>query len=116
MSEKFHFNPVTGKSSVCTATIRACTFGSADTHGNTREHAQAKYEAKMANSAPPVTLSKKEEKARAKELSRGIPNPEAAQKAIEIARSNAAGGHDSRPNRQRSRSDAKGASIRDQLK
>lgn len=115
MSEKFHFNPVTGKSGVCNATTRECAFGGAETHGNTREAAQAKYEAKMANSTTPVVLSKKEQKAKAKEKVRGIANPEAALQAQERARSNAAGVHLSTPNRQRSRKDSKGAAIREQL-
>lgn len=113
MSEKFHFNPVTGMSGVCTATIRECTFGGAETHGNTRESAQAKYEEKMANTSMPVILSKQPRKGK-KERYRGVANPEAALAAQERARSSAADSHDSRPNRQRSRKDAKGAAIRDQ--
>lgn len=113
MSVRFHFNPKTGKSGVCTATTRECAFGSADTHGNSREQAQARFEESMANKEI-VTLSKKEQEAKDKSKARGIANPEANRIAIEIARSNASGTHDTRPHRERSRENSKKAAIRDQ--
>lgn len=43
-----------------------------------------------------------------------VPNPEAMRADQERRRSHAAGSHDSRPHRQRSRSDSKRAALKDQ--
>ncbi len=45
---------------------------------------------------------------------RGVENPDAARAAAERAQSNAWGTHDNRPNRERSRADAKRAAIKRQ--
>ena len=50
-----------------------------------------------------------------KQKYRGVANPEAARIARELARSGAAGAHDNRANRERSRRDAKAAEIKRQL-
>lgn len=46
------------------------------------------------------------------EKHRGVENPEAARAAAERAQSHAWGTHDDRPNRERSRADAKRAAIK----
>jgi hypothetical protein len=43
---------------------------------------------------------------------RGVANPEYAEGMRQLRRSNAAGSHDNRPKRERSRADAKRAAIR----
>lgn len=113
MGVKYHFNPTTGKSGVCEANERKCVFGGPETHGNSREQAQKRYEESMANKEI-VTLSKKDQQAKDKAKAKGVANPEANRIAIEIARSNASGVHDTRPHRQRSRQASKKASIREQ--
>lgn len=111
MSKKYHVNPATGDVAVCHAKTRACIYGGDESHGETREDAQAKYEAKM-NQKAPVKLSKTP-RTRKNGFTPSA-NPELAEAMRLRGRSSATSPVDSRPNRQRTRKDSKRASLRDQ--
>ena len=108
---KFHVNPATGEVGPCTASKKDCPHGGSDVHASTPEQARAKYERKMTARTIAAGLSKGGKK------SKGFTpdaNPEWAAAQREIGRSSATQPQDSRPNRQRTRKDAKQAAIRDQ--
>jgi hypothetical protein len=112
MSNKYHVNPATGDVAVCHAKTRACIYGGDENHGDTRETAQAKYEESMATKRQPKTISKLPRTR--KNNFTPVPNPELAEAERLRGRSGAAGTHDNRPKRERTRKDAKRAALRDQ--
>jgi hypothetical protein len=113
MSSKYHVNPATGVVAVCHAQTRACIYGGDENHGESREAAQAKYEETMASKTTPSKLSKTP-RTRKKTGFTPSANPEQAEANRLRARSSAAGTHDNRPNRERTRKDSKRAALRDQ--
>ncbi len=110
MSTKYHVNPATGDVAVCHATKRPCIYGGSESHGETREEAQTKYEEKM--KAKPQPKLSKTPRTR-KNGYTPTSNPEQAEAMRLLGRSSATSPVDSRPNKQRTRSGAKKASIRD---
>lgn len=108
---RFHVNPETGDVSPCEANKRECPYGGSEVHGSTPEKARQKYERKM-SSRVLANLSKNPKK------TKGFTpdaNPEWAASQREIGRSSATSSHDPRPNRQRTRRDAKRKAIREQF-
>jgi hypothetical protein len=107
---KFHVNPATGEVGPCTASKKDCPHGGSDVHASSPEQARVKYERKM--SARLIsTLSKSGKKNKGFSTDA---NPEWAASQRDIGRSSATQPQDSRPNRQRTRKDAKKSAIREQ--
>jgi len=113
MSNKFHVNPATGDVLPCHATKNPCLYGGGEVHGETREEAQAKYEAKMAKGSE-RKLSKSKTPRTRKNGFTPTSNPEQAEAMRQLGSSSATSAQDNRPNRQRTRKDSKRAAIRDQ--
>lgn len=111
MVKKFHVNPANGEIAPCHASKRPCLYGGDESHGDSPQEAQRKYELNM--SAATERKLSKTPRTRKNGFTPSA-NPEQAEAMRLLGRSSATEKHDSRPNRQRTRAGAKKAALRDQ--